>query len=292
MTVPRTLSEVRGFVTARGFHPARARGQNFLVDANILDILLAAAAVGRGDTVLEVGPGLGVLTAALLDRGAAVVAIEKDRVLAGFLEELIPDAAALTLRVGDALDVDLPGLLETAGVTALVANLPYQAGSRILVELAGAPAAPPRMVVTVQREVAARLTAAPGGRQCGLLTVWCGYRYDCVLRHVVSANCFWPKPAVNSAIVSMTRVRERLPSDAEARFYARTAYAFKHRRKQLASTLARAGGETALPGEHTAAFLAAQGLPAAARPEDLSVEHWRALASVGQGAGGTALRQA
>ncbi len=276
MSGPINLSEVRAFVIAHDFHPSRALGQNFLIDRNILDILIRHAAVGPGDHVLEIGPGLGALTTALLRCGTQVTAVEKDHRLCGHLRAFFPDEARLTLIEGDALEQDLPGL--AAGMTAVVANLPYSCGSRILVELCGAVTAPPRLVVTVQQEVAARLTAAAGSRLCGLLTVLCGYRYDCEMVHAISPNCFWPRPAVGSAVVVLTRTRAPLAAGAEAHFLACVHHAFKHRRKQLATILAHAPDALALPPDTCRAWLRQQGLAETARPEDLSVDHWRALA--------------
>jgi 16S rRNA (adenine1518-N6/adenine1519-N6)-dimethyltransferase len=273
--LPRTLSEVRQFVISRGFHPSRVLGQNFLVDGNILRILLLQAELTPDDRVLEVGPGLGVLTAALLEQAGAVTAIEKDDALHGYLSEYLGGDPRLTLIHGDALDQDLAALAGRSD--KVVANLPYGAGSRILVELVRAPQPPERIVVTVQQEVAQRLTAPPGGRLSGLLTVWCRYRYDSVLAKVVVPGSFWPRPAVNSAIVTLLRRREPLPPPAEACFYAVTDYAFKHRRKQLATLLAHAPPPVAMPAEVCRAFLAARGLAVTARPEVLDGAHWREL---------------
>ncbi len=274
---PRTLSEVREFVISREFHPSRMLGQNFLIDGNILDILLRHAALSPEDRVLEIGPGLGAVTGALVARVAHVTAIEKDDALYGHLRGFFADEPRLTLIHADALDQDLAAL--AGEVDKVVANLPYSVGSRILVELVRAPRAPSRIVVTVQQEVAQRLTAAPGGRQCGLLTVWCAYRYDCALVKVVTPNSFWPRPEVKSAIVVLQRSRDALPPAADARFHALTDHAFKHRRKQLATILAHAPEAIAMPAAACHAFLAARGLPVTSRPEDLSIAQWRALAS-------------
>ncbi len=272
---PRTLSEVREFVISHGFHPSRKLGQNFLVDGNILRILLRHAALTPADRVLEIGPGLGAVTGALLEQAGEVTAIEKDDILHGYLATFFGGDPHLTLIHGDALDQNLASL--AGRIDKVVANLPYSVGSRILVELVRAPQPPALLVVTVQQEVAQRLTAPPGGRQCGLLTVWCGYRYDCTLAKVVTPNSFWPRPEVKSAIVVLACRRASLPPSADAAFHTVTDYAFKQRRKQLATILTHAPAALAMPGAVCHAFLAARGLPTTARPEDLSAAHWRDL---------------
>ena len=278
MNGPVTLSEVREFLIARDFHPSRALGQNFLVDRNILALIVRHAGIVADEHVLEIGPGLGALTGLLLDAGARVTAIEKDRRLCEYLRDIFVDRSDLELIEGDALDRDLPALL-AGGIHAVVANLPYSSGSRMLVELCEAPAAPARLCVTVQQEVAERLTARPGSRPCGLLTMLCGYRFDCAMVHTISPSCFWPRPAVGSAVVVLTRTRPALPADAEAHFRACVHHAFTHRRKQLATIFAHAQEPLAMPPDACRAWLRAQGLPETARPEDLSVVHWRALAA-------------
>jgi len=280
MNGPVTLSEVRDFLIAREFHPSRALGQNFLVDRNILALIVRHAGIAAGDHVLEIGPGLGALTALLLAEGARVTAIEKDHRLCGYLREIFAGQSALKLIEGDALDEDLPTLL-AGGIGTVVANLPYSTGSRMLVDLCEAKAAPARLCVTVQQEVADRLTARPGGRQSGVLTVRCGCRYDIRQVHTVSSGCFWPRPTVGSAVLVMERKRPALDPAAATRYQALTDFAFKRRRKQLAATLASAPPPVHIPAAACRDWLIAAGLPPTARPEDLSPAQWRALAANG-----------
>ncbi len=272
------LSDVRTLVTRLGFHPSRALGQNFLVDRNILDILLAAADISWGDRVLEVGPGLGVVTEELLKLGARVVAVEKDHRLHAFLSEELEGCDGLALIQGDVLDVGIPALL-ARGVDKVVSNLPYSPGSRILMDLVRDDNPPAEIIVTVQLEVAQRITASPGSKAYGLMAVWCQLHCDTSLVKTISPNCFWPRPDVKSAIVTLSRRQNRLLAKAdEGRFYALTRYAFQHRRKQLASSFTKAPDGLARDAETTREMLRCVEAPIDARPEALSIEQWCRLA--------------
>jgi 16S rRNA (adenine1518-N6/adenine1519-N6)-dimethyltransferase len=272
------LSELRSLLNEMDFHPSRALGQNFLIDGNILDILLDAADVRHKDTILEIGPGLGAVTEALVDSARRVVAVEKDRRLFEHLRERFKDKPKLQLICADMLEVDAEALLKT-GINKVVSNLPYSAGSRILVNLAMAPAAPERIIVTVQQEVAERLAAKAGESNYSKLSVWLQLDYDIRLVKTVSPTCFWPVPEVRSEIVSFTRRRWQPLSRAERQMlYDLTTEAFTHRRKQLATIFARAEGALRRPAADTIAILGQMGLDPRARPEALSVEQWCALA--------------
>ena len=240
-------SQVKAWCIEHDFHPNKVLGQNFLVDRNALEAIVDAAALPAGARVLEIGPGLGVLTEEMLRRGFAVTAVEKDPVLAERLAEALGNPPNLTVRAGDALDLIKDGSCD--GFPALVSNLPYQAGTRILLELtqrtgrtrscaseSSAPAgAPETAVVLVQTEVAERLAAGPGSKVRGLAGVWVQLDYDVQLVRAVKAACFWPRPEVGSTIVRLTRHHRndaRAP-DWRARFRQITKQAFEHRRKQL-----------------------------------------------------------
>ncbi len=276
------LSDVRRFLIDNDFHPSRALGQNFLVDGNILDILLATSEVGPGDRVLEVGPGLGVVTGALLDRGACVTAVEKDRRLYAFLQHALGGEDRLDLVEGDALALST-ALVNEKGLNRLVSNLPYNPGSRILMDLiCGAPSLR-TMTVTVQLEVAERLTAVPGGKAFGLMGLWCRVHAEVERVKDISPSCFWPRPAVTSAIVHIRRrPAPVLPAQSLPFFYELTRYVFQHRRKQLVSLLAKAPSPFRADVETVHALLAAAGVAATARPEELTLEAWCAMAGDGR----------
>jgi len=196
-------THVRLLLDELGACPKKALGQNFLVDRNILNILLDAAALDERDSVLEIGPGLGVLTAELVTRVKSVRAVEKDGRLAAYLRDLYRGAAAVEIVNADALKTDLRDL-PAQGFSKVVANLPYNVASRILMEMAiGKP--PGLVVVTVQKEVADRIVAEPGGKSFGILGLWLRSVFDVEFVKSVSRTCFWPPPAVQSAIVRLTR---------------------------------------------------------------------------------------
>ena len=230
-------SQVKAWCIESGFHPNRTLGQNFLVDLNAREAMVGA--VSEGCHALEIGPGLGVLTEAMLARGAAVTAIEKDPVLAERLSGALGSPDGLVVVPGDALDAlarpaDFGLRLED--FDCLVSSLPYQAGTRILLEMVQM-RMPPTMTVLVQTEVAERLSAKEGGRTRGLAGVWAQLDYDVSIVRRVSANCFWPRPEVGSAILRLDRHDRNASLSPEVRetFHRLTKRAFEHRRKQLGS---------------------------------------------------------
>lgn len=260
-------NDVRSLLAQLNFKPSRILGQNFLIDGNILDILLGLAELKTTDQALEIGPGLGVLTGPLLERVGRLVAIEKDDVLHEHLVRRLGERPNFTLIHADALQVDLAGLL-AGGVNKVVANLPYSVGSRLLIELALAEHRPERMVVTVQREVADRMVAGPGRHEFGVLSVLLQLDYEPFLRKRVSRNCFFPPPQVESALVELrrrdTRVAE-LHSASVFREVVKTC--FSHRRKQLGAIV------------RNPEAVHAAGLDPMQRPETLEVAEWIRLAN-------------
>lgn len=283
---PTRPSDVKTWCLAHEFHPNRTLGQNFLVDRNILDAIVAAAELKPGDAVLEVGPGLGAVTGALLAAGVHVTAIEKDRRLAAWLRESLGEDERLTLLEADMLDVSLDTLLldDATGrprFSACVSNLPYSVGTRILLELCRHPLAPPRLVVTVQREVAERLAADAGSKVRGQAGVWVRQNYDVSLLRTIKPTCFWPRPEIASTLVRLER-HERLPMNDEARrvFDALTRHAFMHRRKQMVALLRLAPPALALADDRIEAVLTQAGIEPTSRPEALTDAQWASLTRV------------
>ena len=250
-------SQVKGWCIENGFHPNRVMGQNFLIDRNalvaIVDAALAPASgpdAGKGAEVLEIGPGLGVLTEELLARGCRVTAIEKDPVLAARLAGALGSPAGLKVVEGDALEVMGRATIDNRRPTAgerqstddillgsfshMVSNLPYQAGTRILLELVKRREIP-SMTVLLQTEVAERLAAREGSKVRGLAGVWTQLDYDVKIVRRVAAACFWPRPDVGSSVVTLSRHDRNAGLTAKEReiFWRLTKKAFEHRRKQL-----------------------------------------------------------
>jgi 16S rRNA (adenine1518-N6/adenine1519-N6)-dimethyltransferase len=246
--------------------PKRQLGQHFLVDENILGVIGRLAELGADDVVLEIGPGLGVLTRYLAQRVARVHAVELDASLAGRLTDL---PANVELEVGDALHVDLARLAPTK----LVANLPYSVATPIIVEgLDGLPSVQ-RWCVMVQREVADRLFAVPSTKAYGAVSVLVQLAAQRTGFHPVSRNVFRPRPNVDSALVAFRRTA--LPPDYP-RIKQVVEAAFAHRRKTLPNSLALAG---VTARERAADALRAVDRPPETRAEQLAPPEFVALAA-------------
>jgi len=253
-------SQVKAWCIENEFHPNKVLGQNFLIDRNALDAIVDAGLEGMdsaaGNEVLEIGPGLGVLTEEMLRRGVRVTAVEKDPVLAGRLAQGMGSPEGLTVIAADALrwmEGTVPAF------ACMVSNLPYQAGTRILLELVQRRHIP-MMTVLVQTEVEERLAAGPGSKTRGLTGVWAQLDYDVKIVRKVSASCFWPRPEIGSTVVKLVRHNRNVGLNAEERdlFCKLTKKAFEHRRKQLGSVFKDL-------------------IQSTARAEELSNEDWVAL---------------
>ncbi|MBF6300825.1 16S rRNA (adenine(1518)-N(6)/adenine(1519)-N(6))-dimethyltransferase RsmA [Nocardia amamiensis] len=274
-------AEVRVLAERFGIRPTKQLGQNFVHDANTVRRIVAAAGVGRADVVLEVGPGLGSLTLALLDVVDSVVAVEIDPVLARHLPVTVADrapelAARLSVVEADALRVtatDLPAV-----PTALVANLPYNVAVPVLLHLLAELPSIAVALVMVQAEVADRLAAEPGGRIYGVPSVKAGF-FGAVRRAgAVGTQVFWPVPRVESGLVRIERFAQPpWPMDDEhrRRVFEVVDAAFAQRRKTLRAALAAWAGS---PAEAERRLLAA-GISPTARGETLDTAAFVRLAA-------------
>jgi len=277
-------SEVKAWCLARGFHPNRTLGQNFLVDRHMLEAIVSAAALPPGAAVLEVGPGLGAVTQALLAAAARVTAVEKDHRLAAWLRETLGTEPRFTLIESDMLEVPLDALLAdpaTGGprFDACVSNLPYSSGTRILLELCRHPLCPGTLVVTVQREVAERLAAAAGEPARGQAGVWVQQDFDVALLRTIKPSCFWPRPEVASTLLRLVRHRREPLKPAERRLFDElTRHAFMHRRKQMVALLRLAPPGLGLGPDAIGPLLAQVAVDPACRAETLTNAQWAALA--------------
>ncbi len=277
LTSPREVSER---MRQLGMAPNPLLGQNFLIDANIRNQILSTSNAGAGDTVLEIGPGLGVLTEGLLERGANVVAVEKDSILYAHLQELFGANPRLELIHSDFLDLD-PTRWSRSAITQVVANLPYSSGSRMIVELAQLSDPPTALTLTVQLEVAERLAAGPGGRQRGLLGVLVQRWYAVRIVKTISGACFFPAPEVRSAIVRLERIDLNPADGVRLALFCKVAKAaFSQRRKQIRVILGRIEVPGYLPRDSAGVerVLEAAGIKSQSRPEELTVEQWDVLA--------------
>ncbi len=279
-TAPLTsLTAVRDLLIGMEFHPSKVLGQNFLVDGNILDILMDCAELQSSDQVLEIGPGLGVVTEQLLRRVKRVIAVEKDSRLAAVLNERWGEIDNLELIHGDALDCNLEDIL-ASGINKVVSNLPYSAGSRLLIDIASADIMPDKIVVTLQDEVAQRLAAVPGTKSYGLLSVRVQISYDVTIVKKVSNNSFWPVPKVESSIIEMTRCNSYgLNKDKIKLFRRLLKISFAHRRKQMQGILAKQAPDLGLSQQTSGELLVSLGINPQARPGDIDVAGWVSLAN-------------
>jgi 16S rRNA (adenine1518-N6/adenine1519-N6)-dimethyltransferase len=270
-------SQVKAWCIDNGFHPNRTLGQNFLIDRNILDGIVEASGVRPGQRVLEIGPGLGVLTEAMLACGTQVTAIEKDSRLAARLAGALGNPPALRVMEADALELDLDTLL-AEGFDVCVSNLPYSVGTRILIDLALHPLAPQSFTVLVQTEVAERLAAEPGCAARGQAGVWLQLDYAVTVVRAVKASCFWPRPEVGSSVVRLDRHACALGPGERTWFFDLSRYAFMHRRKQLGAALRKAPEPLVRCDAALDLLFAAAGVDPLARAEQLTNGQWQALA--------------
>ncbi|HEY8495407.1 MAG TPA: 16S rRNA (adenine(1518)-N(6)/adenine(1519)-N(6))-dimethyltransferase RsmA [Limnochordales bacterium] len=278
-----TPSGVAAVLRHLGLSPRKALGQNFLVDRNIVAKILDAAQLTPEDTVLEIGPGLGVLTWELARRARAVVAVELDAGLMRWLRELFAGQANVRLVHGDALTVDLAGLLAAhppgpGGSAKVLANLPYYITSPLLMRLLEEELPISLAVVMVQKEVARRLLARPGTKDYGALSVAVQLRAQVEIVAPVPPGVFFPPPEVESAVVRLTL--RPLPEEVEdaAFFSAVVRAAFAQRRKMLRNALQSGAGlwdKDAVP-----AALADAGIDGGRRGETLSVAEFVRLSAV------------
>jgi len=231
-------------VGAGSFPPVQKRlGQNFLVDPNIVRKIMALAAVRPEETVLEIGPGRGAMTEALSKAAHRVVAIEIDPLLHQLLQERQHDWPNVELVCGDAMTFPLDTLPHG---TVVVANLPYYLSTPLLFRLLEQRTRFPRLVLMLQEEVADRLTAKPGSKEYGVLSVMAQHATVITKAFRVSANCFRPRPEVGSAVALLhTKPQSELTAQEETRLGSLVKASFAHRRKTLVNSLKDEGYDPA-----------------------------------------------
>jgi len=268
-----TPTTVRSLIEAHDLHPSRALGQHYLADPNTARRIVRLSGVEAGDHVLEIGPGVGSLTLALVDAGAEVVALELDRRLVPVLDGVVGDRARVV--VGDATTVDLEaciGELHASRPYRCVSNLPYNVATNVVVRLLETAPRIEHIFVMVQREVGERLAATPGGKEYGAVSVKVAYYATAEVVGTVPPTVFVPKPKVDSALVRLTR-RDEPPVEVPSsqRLFELSRAGFAQRRKTLRRSLAPVLGDRA--GE----VLSNAGVDPSARAETLDLEQWAAV---------------
>lgn len=287
MRVGSPSGEVKSLLARHGLRPKKKWGQNFLVDESALDRIVRAADLGPDDVVVEIGAGLGTLTAALAAAGPRQVeAVERDPDLVGILCAEFPPGGRVEVRARDALSLDFGEESRAAGrPLVVVGNLPYQITSPLVFAVLAAGSAIARAVFMVQREFADRLRALPGGKTRSRLSVMAQQAADIRLLCHVPAGAFHPRPEVTSSVVLLVpRARPLAPVRVAATFETVVRASFGARRKMLRRALGSAFGNRV-----AAAALAAAGVDGARRAETLEVADFARIADalpVGAGARG------
>jgi dimethyladenosine transferase len=273
---PFSLRQIRAWLQEYHVRPSKGWGQNFLTDKRVAMRVLEAADLQPDDVALEIGPGLGALTLLMAERVRQVIAVEVDARLVAILQGVIEAQGIgnITLIQANALSQPVPELLRGEPQAKVVANIPYSITSPLLEHLLRHKAYIPRVVLTVQKEVAERLTAKPSTPAYGALSLF--VQYHCAAEYLgrVPNTAFYPQPEVDSAIVRLTPIPDRLPPDAQKWFFRLTRAGFGKRRKTLRNAL------TALfdDADRASAILRRANIPISARAEELSLQQWLELA--------------
>jgi 16S rRNA (adenine1518-N6/adenine1519-N6)-dimethyltransferase len=240
MVNPFSVCQIRAWLSEFGVRPSKGWGQNFLTDRRVAERIMAAAQLEPSDTVLEIGAGLGALTFELAAQVRRVIAVEVDARLVAILEQLVEQQRLenITLIQANALSLPVPELLRGEPQAKVVANIPYSITSPLLEHLLAAKSYLTLLVLTVQKEVAERLTAKPGTEAYGALSVFVQYHTEAEYLGRVPASAFYPKPEVDSAIVRLKPLSDRLPPFEQR-------WLFKLVRAGLASGAKRCGMRSA-----------------------------------------------
>lgn len=275
-----TTSAIRDIEQQFGFRLSKSLGQNFLIDKNIRDKIVEGSLIGPEDLVIEIGPGVGVLTQLLAEQADRVIAIEIDKALIPILKETLADYPNAEVVNEDVLRCDLKNLIEThhpKGAVRFVGNLPYYITTPIIMKILEDRVPADSITVMVQKEVADRLSAAPGNKTYGAITV--AVRYYCNVTKVVSAprEVFYPRPNVDSTVLRLD-IRKECPVKLldEAAFFAVVKASFGQRRKTLHNALT---GLYGLDKARTGELLERAGIDAGRRGETLDMDEFAILAN-------------
>ncbi len=286
-----TKQQIRQLLESAGTGPRRQFGQNFLIDLNLMRLLLETAGIGPEDVVLEVGCGTGSLTEALAERAGAVIGVEIDNRLIDIARQTVaekPNAQILhcdVLRNKNAVAEPVIQAVENAlsrqrGRFMLVANLPYNIASPLMLNLVSGPVKADQMHVTVQKEVADRMTGAPRTADYGPLTVFLAATGQAQMIRVLKPNVFWPEPKVDSAMVSFRRDSQKACRIADAALFSRIVSLFMgHRRKMVKACTKLASGELAKISDWQTVF-EESGVDPTSRPDRITPQQYITMANL------------
>lgn len=279
-------TRTRAIMEKYGIHTKKGFGQNFLTDLNVLKNIVSAAEITRDDNVIEIGPGIGALTEQLAQAAGEVLALEIDQDLIPVLAEVLAPYDNVTVLNQDVLQANLPELIkqqftDPSRPIKVVANLPYYITSPILMNLLAAPVDWAAICVMMQKEVAQRLTAQPGTKQYGALTLAIEYQMTAEIAFNVSRRVFVPAPNVDSAIVVLRPRTTPLPVQPfnKQKLFGFIRGCFAHRRKSLWNNLQATVGKQPAVKEKMQANLTALAISPQTRPERLTLEQFIELAN-------------
>jgi len=291
-----TKRQIQQLLVSAGVRPNKRLGQHFLIDLNLMRLLVDSANINNNDIVLEVGCGTGSLTGALIEKAGMVIAVELDRTLAEIAKSRLENAENIELINTDILENKntlshtVTNALESArkkyhGRILLVANLPYNVASPIMMNLVTGPRTADAMYVTVQKEVADRMTAVPDSSDYGTLSIFLSATGDVKTIRVLKPTVFWPQPQVDSAMVSFVHDQAKLKRIENMEFFSETVHLFMgHRRKTLMACSKLARGKLAKidnnEGINWPGIFERCSINPAQRPEQLAVEDYIAIANL------------
>ncbi len=272
------------YLRSKGFRVKKNYGQNFLTDESVLSDIADASGVTEEDTVLEIGPGTGNLTRLLAERAKKVIAIEVDSELIPYLTVALEHFDNTQIINTDIMQADLSEILSgVEGDFCVVANLPYYITTPVVTKLLEADLGARSFTFMVQKEVAERMAAAPGSKDCGAISYFVAWRTEAEIVRTVPAAAFYPPPKVDSAVIHLTMRKEPPVNETvdETRLFSIIKAAFAHRRKTLSNAIASAGVCGSLTKDEIADAIEAAGLSRTIRGERLSLEDYcRLLAEV------------
>ena len=286
-----TKHQIQSLLASAGISPDKRLGQHFLIDLNLMRLLIEAAQISSDDVVLEVGCGTGSLTQGLSERGGAVIAVEIDENLTEITKGQLADKKNVEIITIDILknkNTISPVVAEAIvsarkgrrGRFLLVANLPYNAASAVMMNLIDGPLIADAMYVTVQKEIAERMTACPGSKHYGTLSIFLGACGDLKTIRILKPTVFWPQPQVWSAIVGFVRSEEKARRIKNAEIFRDVVALFmQHRRKMIKGCARLAGGELAKINDWQGIFEKCS-INSTDRPEQIPVEGYIAIANL------------
>ena len=271
------MPSIREEMKIYGLFPKKRLGQHFLVDPNILNKVIRTAGVGEQDVVLEIGPGLGAMTLALSREAKKVIAVEIDPKLAAILKEKTKDQDNVEVVKSDILSLDFRHFLEREGCPVkVVANLPYQISTPLLFRFVESKEVFSAFTLMLQKEVAQRMAARPGGKEYGPLSIFVQLSLDASIRFFIKPSAFFPPPKVESAVVQMAWKEKPMIQANEEGWFRRVVKAcFGYRRKTLANALKHS--ELSLP-QSIESRMEEAGIDPRRRPETLTIEEFASLA--------------